>query len=200
MANIDRVLWQNELIEKIWKKKKTTIGVKSSFIIRLVGLEAIDQNVGQTFNLLKKNFLFVFGEKFTLSSLSFFKLKSAPVLFKKKKNTNLKIEFSSRSQYFSLDSLSAFERFFFRILFWKILSRYLRKKYRLHTGFFLKSKNLVWFDILVTNPVLLSEYLTFNNNVSGSNFTASNEILRMRIMCENTWIKKKLVELINEAT
>lgn len=202
MDRINRVLWQNDSVYRCFSKQNIAVGSRTVFIKRLVGLEVLDLNVAQVFRSLKEKFLFVFGEKFVMRSLGFFKLKGSSLVFKKKKNNNLKLEFDMPYYYqLSDDGLREFEDFFYRILFWRFLSKYLRKKYRLQTGFILKS-TIFGFEILVVNPVFLVEYLNFEASVAVLDklrFESKNEFLRIKITCVNKWVRAALKELINEA-
>lgn len=148
------------------------------------GKELSDHDISTRFYNLKQILKDFVGSKVAPGGLDFFEIKDSKPIFKKRKNTNFKLALNSMFSMNGSDLPSQLAFFGSNITLFKWLSRRVRRKFKIHTGYFIRKKRGRVTIFLINHHFFLN-YL----NDKELNANPGNIVLEIRLSSSNKSIQ-----------
>lgn len=143
--------------------------------------------------LMLKNFLQEFtGVCARPSSLNFFNILGEKPVFRKKKNMNFSLSFKSEAFFDFIDD-NNFSQFVSKLDFWLNIANYLRSKYRIDTGLFIKIFQSS-ITIALVNPQFITAFLT--GDPQYINTFSNKTVLSINVFLSDELLKKFFIKFL----
>lgn len=143
--------------------------------------------------LTLKNFLQEFtGFRARPTSLNFFNILGEKPVFRKKKNMNFSLSFKSEAFFNFIDD-NDFSQFVSKVDFWFDIANYLRSKYRVDTGLFVKIFQSS-ITIILVNPQFITAFLT--GDTYYVNTFSNKTVLSVNVFLSDELMKKFFIKFL----
>ncbi|HMP27976.1 MAG TPA: hypothetical protein PKD85_00130 [Saprospiraceae bacterium] len=140
---------------------------------------------------LKERLTELFGVPVTVPTLHFYKIKNRAPVFRKKRNTNINLNFK-----FTYSRVTELESIVSLVVSLRGLTYFLRKNYRLHTGYFVQ---LLGNSLIITfiNPFLAYNFLKYCSGEQPLEMSVDDQVIvTVRLYSKHKFILRSLLFLL----